>query len=96
MLQFFLRVSFVCIDTHILLSINKYMDIKYWFYRVRWGTIELLYAHHVRGPLDVLRESWEATDKPDKKNILSYVHLQKTTAIARENLLQTQKRQKEC
>uniref|UniRef100_A0A8C2FGW1 Integrase catalytic domain-containing protein n=1 Tax=Cyprinus carpio TaxID=7962 RepID=A0A8C2FGW1_CYPCA len=65
-----------------------------------FSPFELLYAHHVRGPLDVLRESWEATDKPDKKNILSYVlkmreHLQKTTTLARENLLQSQKRQKE-
>uniref|UniRef100_A0A8C1TWC8 ribonuclease H n=1 Tax=Cyprinus carpio TaxID=7962 RepID=A0A8C1TWC8_CYPCA len=65
-----------------------------------FSPFELLYAHHVRGPLDVLRESWEATDKPDKKNILSYVlkmreQLQKTTTLARENLLQSQKRQKE-
>lgn len=65
-----------------------------------FSPFELLYAHQVRGPLDVLREGWEATDKPGKKNILSYVlkmreHLQKTTALARENLQHSQARQKE-
>lgn len=64
-----------------------------------FSPFELIYAHQVRGPLDVLRESWEATEKPSKKNILSYVlkmreQLQKTTACARENLQQSQARQK--
>lgn len=31
-----------------------------------FSPFELLYAHHVRGPLDVLKESWEDTHKPSK------------------------------
>lgn len=34
-----------------------------------FSPFELLYAHQVRGPLDVLKESWEATDNPKRKNI---------------------------
>ncbi len=65
-----------------------------------FSPFELLYAHQVRGPLDVLRESWEVTDKQGKKNIISYVlkmreHLQNTTALAQENLLHSQAHQKE-
>ncbi len=53
----------------------------------------------MRGPLDVLRESWEATDSPKTKNILTYVlkmreKLQQSTALARENLVRSQVQQK--
>ncbi len=65
-----------------------------------FSPFELLYAHPVRGPLDVLRENWEAADKLSQINIVSYVlkmreQLEKTTAMARQNLLQNQARQKE-
>ncbi len=64
-----------------------------------FSPFELLYAHQVRGPLDVLRESWEATDSPKTKNILTYVlkmreKLQQSTALARENLVRSQVQQK--
>lgn len=64
-----------------------------------FSPFELLYAHQVRGPLDVLKESWEATDNPKKKNILTYVmkmrdKLQQSTALARENLIRSQVQQK--
>ncbi len=64
-----------------------------------FSPFELLYAHQVRGPLDVLRESWEATDNPKTKNILTYVlkmreKLQQSTAMARENLVRSQAQQK--
>lgn len=64
-----------------------------------FSPFELLYAHQVRGPLDVLKESWEATDNPKKTNILTYVmkmreKLQQSTALARENLLRSQVQQK--
>lgn len=65
-----------------------------------FSPFELLYAHPVRGHLDVLRETWEAAEKPSPINIVSYVlkmreQLEKTTAMARQNLLQNQVRQKE-
>ncbi len=64
-----------------------------------FSPFELLYAHQVRGPLDVLRESWESTDSPKTKNILTYVlkmreKLQQSTALARENLVRSQVQQK--
>lgn len=64
-----------------------------------FSPFELLFAHHVRGPLDVLKDSWEANDKPRKRNILSYVlqmreKLQQISIIARENLRQAQAKQK--
>ncbi len=64
-----------------------------------FSPFKLLFAHHVRGPLDVLKDSWEANDKPRKRNILSYVlqmreKLQQVSIIARENLRQAQAKQK--
>ncbi|KAL0151935.1 hypothetical protein M9458_052742, partial [Cirrhinus mrigala] len=64
-----------------------------------FSSFELLYAHQVRGRLDVLKESWEATDSPKTKNILTYVlkmreKLQQSTALARENLISSQVQQK--
>ena len=53
---------------------------------------ELLYGRNVRGPLDVLRESWEAS-KPEDDNIVSYVlltreKLMKMTELVQHNLAQ--------
>lgn len=64
-----------------------------------FSPFELLFAHQVRGPLDVLRDSWEDNDKLHKQNIHSYVlkmreKLQQTTTIAQENLRQAQLKQK--
>ena len=59
---------------------------------------ELLYGRNVRGPLDVLRESWEAS-KPEDDNIVSYVLLtrekpMKMKELVQDNLAQAQERQK--
>ncbi len=64
-----------------------------------FSPFKLLYTHQVRGPLDVLRETWEESGKAQDMNIISYVlkmqeQLMKTTAMARENLLQSQTQQK--
>lgn len=64
-----------------------------------FSPFELLYAHQVRGPLDVLKESWETTAVSKKKNILTYVikmreKLQQASVLARENLIQSQEQQK--
>lgn len=55
--------------------------------------------HQVRGPLDVLQESWEEADAPEGLNVVSYVlrmreQLMKTTFLPSENLLQSQRKQK--
>ncbi len=60
-----------------------------------FAPFELLFAHQVRGPLDVLKDSWEASDKSRKRNLLSYVlqmraKLQQAVTAARENLQQAQ------
>lgn len=65
-----------------------------------FSPFELLYAHQVRGLLDMLRESWEEADAPGGLNVVSFVlrmrdQLMKTAALARENLLQSQRRQKD-
>lgn len=59
---------------------------------------ELLYAHQVRVPLDVIHETWEGPGKLQDMNIVSCVlkmreQLMKSTAVARENLLQAQAKQ---
>ncbi len=64
-----------------------------------FSPFELLFAHQVRGPLDVLKDSWEANDKLRKQNILSYIlkmseRLQRVTTMAQENLQQSQLKQK--
>lgn len=64
-----------------------------------FSPFELLFAHQVRGPLDVLRDSWEAHYKPTKQNILSYVlkmreQLQQSSALAHQNLKDSQVKQK--
>lgn len=63
-----------------------------------FSPFELLFAHQVRGPLDVLHETWEESGKAKDMNISSYIlkmwEQLKTTTMARENLLQSQMQQK--
>ena len=63
-----------------------------------FSPFELLYGRTVRGPLDVLRESWEASTKSNE-NVVSYVlamreKLDKMTELVHENLSKAQKYQK--
>ena len=63
-----------------------------------FSPFELLYGRSVRGPLDILRETWEASTKSDE-NIVSYVltmheKLDKMTELVQENLSKAQKYQK--
>ena len=63
-----------------------------------FSPFELLYGRNVRGPLDILRESWEAS-KSEDDNIVSYVlltreKLTKMTELVQQNLAQAQERQK--
>ncbi|KAL2103518.1 hypothetical protein ACEWY4_000386 [Coilia grayii] len=63
-----------------------------------FSPFELLYAHQVRGPLDVLKETWEG-ETSDGTNIISYVlkmreKLASASALAQENLQRAQERQK--
>lgn len=55
-----------------------------------FSPFELLYGRYVRGPLDLLRESWEADRKSDE-SVVSYVlplqeKLAKMSELAQENL----------
>ena len=59
---------------------------------------ELLYGRPIRGPLDILRESWEAEKKTDE-SVVSHIlsireKLEKMSELARQNLLSSQKAQK--
>ena len=63
-----------------------------------FSPFELLYAHHVRGPLDVLKESWEASIR-SPESVVSYVltmqeRLMKLQDIFHENLEEAQATQK--
>ena len=63
-----------------------------------FSPFELLYGRDVRGPLDILRESWESSEKSDE-NIISYVlstrdRLSKMAELVQENLSKAQARQK--
>ena len=65
----------------------------------RFSPFELLYGRAVLGPLDILRESWEAAKK-DNDSVVSYIlslreKLQKTSQLARSNLQAAQSTQKE-
>ncbi|KAM3842935.1 tudor domain-containing protein 15-like [Diretmus argenteus] len=58
---------------------------------------ELIFAHSVRGPLKMLKESWIGDSEP--QNLLDYVsdfrfRLRRACELARENLSVTQKRMK--
>lgn len=63
-----------------------------------FSPFELLYGRNVRGPLDVLKESWEASQKSND-NIVSYIlstqeKLRTMTELVQENLSKAQGRQK--
>ena len=63
-----------------------------------FSPFELLYGRQVRGPLDILRESWEASTK-SSESVVSYVlsiqeRLDKLQELARENLASAQVTQK--
>lgn len=58
---------------------------------------ELLYGRHVRGPLDVLKQSWESSSCDDESNV-SYVmatqkQLEKMTKLVKENMQDAQRKQ---
>ena len=64
-----------------------------------FSPFELLYGRAVRGPLDILRESWEAAKKSDE-SVVSYIlslreKLEKMSQLARSNLQTAQSTQKE-
>ena len=61
-----------------------------------FSPFELLYGRPVRGPLDILRETWESSPK-SSESIVSYVldmqdKLAKMSETARENLTQARKK----
>ena len=63
-----------------------------------FSPFELLYGRDVRGPLDILRETWEASSKSDE-TVVSYVletqrRLKEMADIAGENMLESQEEQK--
>lgn len=63
-----------------------------------FSPFELLYGRVVRGPLDILRESWEAAKKSDE-SVVSYIlsileKIRKLSEIAQENLRSAQETQK--
>ena len=65
---------------------------------IGFSPFELLYGRDVRGPLDILRESWESSQKSDE-NIISYVlstqdKLSKMAELVQENLSKAQARRK--
>ena len=59
-----------------------------------FSPFELLYGKPIRGPLDVLRESWEANTK-SKESVVSYVlsthdKLDSMYSLVKENMQQAQ------
>ena len=63
-----------------------------------FAPFELLYGRAVRGPLDIVKESWKETTQV-KENVVSYVlgvqdKLAKMSNLAAENLQRAQKQQK--
>ena len=63
-----------------------------------FSPFELLYGRDVHGPLDILKESWEASKKSNE-SVVSYVlstqqKLRKMTEIVQENLSKAQEKQK--
>ena len=63
-----------------------------------FSPFELLYGREVRGPLGVLKEEWEA-DKRSNESVVSRVlsireKMEVMTDIVKENLMETQQRQK--
>ena len=83
---------------------DKYLPYLLFAYRevpqesTGFSPFELLYGRHVRGPLDVLQESWMAKE-PEEQNVVQYVmemrkNLTDITEIAQSNLAKSQTRQK--
>ena len=65
----------------------------------RFSPFELLYGRAVRGPLDVLKETWEVSPK-SSESVVSYIlcvqgQLARLQEIVRDNLEDTQRTQKE-
>ncbi len=63
-----------------------------------FSPFELLYGHHVRGPLDVLNETWQSSKKSED-SVVSHIlairsNLEKMKSIADGNLKQAQLQQK--
>ena len=63
-----------------------------------FSPFELLYGREVRGPLDVVKETWEASERSNQ-SVVSYVvnireKLKKMMALVRENVEKAQKVQK--
>ena len=63
-----------------------------------FSPFELVYGHHVRGPLDILKHSWEASKK-STDSVVSYVltiqeRLSKLRELVTENLEDARKTQK--
>ena len=63
-----------------------------------FSPFELLYGQAVRGPLDILRKSWEASKKSDE-SVVSYIlsireKIRKLSELAQENLASAQEAQK--
>eukprot|EP00731_Ephydatia_muelleri_P017890 Em0010g988a len=65
-----------------------------------FSPFELVYGRQVRGPLDILKETWEAPSQGSDESIVSYVlsvqeRLAKMTELVKENLAQAQVEQKQ-
>ena len=63
-----------------------------------FSPFELVYGRQVRGPLDILKETWQA-HKKSTESVVSYVltvqeKLSKMSELAQENLAQAQRNQK--
>lgn len=64
-----------------------------------FSPFELLYGREVRGPLDILKESWTAESSEASHSIVSYVllmreRLEKMSTLTQANLKEAQTRQK--
>ena len=78
-----------------------YLLFAYWVVpQASTGLIpfELLYGRAAWGPLDVLKETWEATE-PSSESVVSYVlsvrnKLEKMTDLVQDNLVKAQQQQK--
>ena len=64
-----------------------------------FSPFELLYGHEVRGPLDVLKESWQSSEKSEE-SVVSHIlsirnKLEKMKILADANLKEAQQKQKQ-